>query len=1209
MRKSKILKKIIASGLAIILEINTFSVVPLGATEKASENNYPLVAGHIDSGYRAPILDMNQNDNGFPLLKSDVLPTEYDSRTFGYVTAVKNQGGYGTCWAFAAVAAMESYAISHGLVNSAADIDLSEYALAYMTFNDTSFTDSTGTTAGDVSSTTNMYESLRNGGNDNYVFKTLSKWAGLVNESDAPYTDVGTPEYEYDEDDISYILTGQYYINMANVEYVKKAIIENGAVASYYNADEEYSNNSSEGYMAYYHYTYEEISSNHAIAIVGWDDTIDRNNFTLFDSNGQPQIPSRDGAWLIKNSWSEYWGKDGYMWISYEDKVLSEATACVYEIAPSSTYDYNYQHDGGNVFGYYGLSNVKKYANRFEVSGNAKQEITAVSLAIKDANADYSIQIYLNPTTENPESGTAMLDTPISGSTTFAGYYTIPLSEVVEIEPEDSFSVVVEFDEYTQICFGINGSDSIGGDGGATVVNTTGDNQSYIYNGNSFNDVYEYFGTSSNVCVNFGIKAFAVDSVDEITASTITSIQSDGTAKLIINWQKVKDGITYTLLRSTSLDGEYSEVYSGTSTSYVDNSVEMNTTYYYKVRVFNSEHQPLDSSVKSGRVELPSTTLNSIKDEPNGIILNWDVVSVADGYNIYRSSDGHSYTKLVSVQNASEYCDTTAEHFVEYSYYIKPYLLSGSQQKEAMASNVLSISKKILKFVASNNSINQVQLSWQGVAQADGYVIYMGATDKSGKYDPKKLVATPSAGTTSYTLDISDYKRGQIAYFYIEAYKMSGDDKITCDVSSTTIYLLYEAVQNIKWNVDYYNGVSFLSVKWDDHISDMTVSQYYVNLYDSQGMVIPAMPKLTSTNSVNFYGVDYSQVYYATVVPKNIMGTFYAFEQNPRVSVGGSYVPISLKNIADVTYTKGQTVTLKAELTSEMPNFDYKYQWYEADSKTSSGKAITGETNSTYSPNTTTDSVKYYYCEVSGMYESNRKVNSNVVTVKSNNYKVNISNCTILAVPAQNYTGSAITPGVTVSYGGKNLAQGTDYTVSYSNNVNAGTASIIITGKGNYTGTKTINFVINKSLPTNVTSSIVNVNQTNNVISKITIGTTVDSLLKSMDQKENVAVYSGNTVASGSSALATGMLVKIVDGSKVVRQYTIVVSGDTNGDAKINVADMMSVKSHILKKSTLSGASYNAADVNGDGKINVADFMSVKGYILKKNSIPGVAVK
>ena len=1288
MRNSKILNKIIAAGLAIILEINTFGVVPLGATEKVYEDDYPLVVGHIDSGYSAPIIEMNQNDGEFPILRSNTIPSSYDARTKGHVTSVKNQGGYGTCWAFAAVAAMESYAISHGLVNSASDIDLSEYALAYMTFNDTSYVDSIGTTSGDVTTTNSMYNSLKNGGNDNYVFKTLSKWAGLLNETDAPYTDVGTPEVVYDESKISYVLTGQYYINMANVEYVKTAIMENGAVSAYYNADDEYGHYSS---GEFYHYTYKEIASNHAIAIVGWDDSIDRSNFITFDSNGNPQTPSRDGAWLIKNSWSSGWGKEGYLWISYDDKVLSRANACVYEIAPSYTYDYNYQHDGGNVFGYYGLTNTDKYANRFEVRGDKAQEITAVSLALNDANANYSIQLYLNPATDDPEDGNAMLSAPITGSTTFAGYYTIPLSEIVKVEPGDTFSVVVEFDEDTEISFGINESMEIGGGGTATVVNQTERNQSYIHNGYAFYDVYDYFGASSNLCVNFGIKAFTVECSDSITASTITTIQSDGVSSLTINWQKVKSGIEYTLLRSTSLEGPFEEVYTGTATSYVDNDVEMNTTYYYKVRVYNDEHQELDSAVKSGKVELQATVLKRLEDTADGVVLNWDAVSIADGYNIYRSSDGHSYTKIASVQSITEYCDTTAEHFVEYSYYIKTYKMINGVEKEAISSNVLSVSKKLLQFVVSNNSINKAELSWQGVNQADGYIIYVGGTDKDGEYDPKKEVATVSAGATSYTVDISNYKRGQTAFFYIEAYKMSGNTKIKTDVAGTSIYLLYDAVQNIKWYIDSSSG---LNIKWDSHVSDMTVTQYIVYLYDTEISDIIINTRLSSTNSAYFYSADYSQVDYVTVVPKNAMSTIYAFEQNPRVQVGGGYVPINIKNIADVTYTKGQTVTLKAELTQEMPNFDYKYQWYEASSKTSAGTKINGATESTYVPNTSSDTVKYYYCVVSGEYNGTRSVSSNVVTVQSNNYKVNINNCTISSssvqnytgnaitpavtvsyggknlvngtdytlsysnnvnagtatititgkgdytgtksitfkinplnmssatissVSAQNYTGSAITPAVTVSYGGKKLANGIDYTVSYSNNVNVGTATITITGKGNYTGTKTTTFVINKVepekvepekvVPDSITSSVVNVNQNSNVISKIKVGTTVETLLASMDQKESVVIYSGDTVVSGTSALATGMVVKILDGSKVVRQYTVVVTGDSNGDAKINVADMMSVKSHILKKSTLSGAYNMAADVNGDGKINVSDFMTVKGYILKKNDIPGIALK
>ena len=44
----------------------------------------------------------------------------------------------------------------------------------------------------------------------------------------------------------------------------------------------------------------------------------------------------------------------------------------------------------------------------------------------------------------------------------------------------------------------------------------------------------------------------------------------------------------------------------------------------------------------------------------------------------------------------------------------------------------------------------------------------------------------------------------------------------------------------------------------------------------------------------------------------------------------------------------------------------------------------------------------------------------------------------------------------------KTLVAGTDYTVTYKNNVKVGTATVVITGKGNFTGTKTITFTITK---------------------------------------------------------------------------------------------------------------------------------------------------
>ena len=73
--------------------------------------------------------------------------------------------------------------------------------------------------------------------------------------------------------------------------------------------------------------------------------------------------------------------------------------------------------------------------------------------------------------------------------------------------------------------------------------------------------------------------------------------------------------------------------------------------------------------------------------------------------------------------------------------------------------------------------------------------------------------------------------------------------------------------------------------------------------------------------------------------------------------------------------------------------------------------------------------------------------------------KVDISKCEF-TVKDQTYTGKALKPAVTVKYGSKTLKQGTDYTVSYKNNVKPGTATVTVTGKGDYTGSAKATFRI-----------------------------------------------------------------------------------------------------------------------------------------------------
>ncbi len=76
--------------------------------------------------------------------------------------------------------------------------------------------------------------------------------------------------------------------------------------------------------------------------------------------------------------------------------------------------------------------------------------------------------------------------------------------------------------------------------------------------------------------------------------------------------------------------------------------------------------------------------------------------------------------------------------------------------------------------------------------------------------------------------------------------------------------------------------------------------------------------------------------------------------------------------------------------------------------------------------------------------------------------RTSISKASVAKVANQAWTGKAIKPSPKVTIGGKPLNKGTDYTLSYADNTKAGTATITVTGKGSYTGTKTVTFKIMK---------------------------------------------------------------------------------------------------------------------------------------------------
>lgn len=158
---------------------------------------------------------------------------------------------------------------------------------------------------------------------------------------------------------------------------------------------------------------------------------------------------------------------------------------------------------------------------------------------------------------------------------------------------------------------------------------------------------------------------------------------------------------------------------------------------------------------------------------------------------------------------------------------------------------------------------------------------------------------------------------------------------------------------------------------------------------------------------------------------------------------------------------------------------------------------------------------------------------------------IDISKAVIGAIAAQQFTGKAVTPSLNVVYNGITLTPNVDYTAAYENNTKIGTAKVTITGKGNYKGTKSANFVItvkkNDSFTVgNYTYKITNANtngkgavtltgvknkSTKAKLKKISVGATVD-----IGGKKFAVTEIGNNAFSGCKKVTSATI-----GAKVTK--------------------------------------------------------------------------
>ena len=351
-------------------------------------------------------VDYDLVKNWIDLARDDeekLLPDAYDMRDYGRVTPVRDQGRYGTCWAFASLGAFESTLMPE---------DEEVFSTDHMTL-------------------CNSYNlGMNRGGEHTMSIAYLAAWQGPVYEEDDPYGDGKT------NPDLTAVkhLEEALVINDRDFDTLKSAIFRYGALETSLYSQMDYADSISAYYSednASYYYDGEEVP-NHDVVVVGWDDNYPKEKFT--------KMPEGDGAFICKNSWGEEFGDDGYFYVSYYDTNICNKSVVYTRIGEADNYDKIYQSD---LLGWVGLMGFGKeeayFANVYKAGEN--EEIAAVSFYATDVNTEF--EVYLVKNFENADS---LKDREfiVSGSMKHAGYYTVEFPEAVRLDDNSKYAVVVK---------------------------------------------------------------------------------------------------------------------------------------------------------------------------------------------------------------------------------------------------------------------------------------------------------------------------------------------------------------------------------------------------------------------------------------------------------------------------------------------------------------------------------------------------------------------------------------------------------------------------------------------------------------------------------------------------------------------------------------------------------------------------------------------
>jgi len=337
---------------------------------------------------------------------------KYDLRTLGRLTPVKDQGQWGTCWAFANVAALESQVLTG---DPSAAPDYSENNLVSQSGFGPFF----------------QSDAYTYGGYDAMAVAYFTRWAGPVGEIEDPYSQTHESPSPSSTTTLKHVqgvvmLPGRKSVR--DNALLKRMVMRYGAVSVGMLWSDFYY---SPGPAAYY--LGQRAGENHGVCIVGWNDDYSRSKFAAAAGR-----PPGNGAFLVRNSWGTGFGKSGYFYVSYYDRSFAFGDCTVYTRADDTgNFDDNYQYDTlgwTRAVGYPGKihPSIGWEANHF--TAIATENISAVGFYARSTNTKYAVYA---------GSGLGALSIQATGTAALPGFVTVSLATPLPVTTGDSFVVAV----------------------------------------------------------------------------------------------------------------------------------------------------------------------------------------------------------------------------------------------------------------------------------------------------------------------------------------------------------------------------------------------------------------------------------------------------------------------------------------------------------------------------------------------------------------------------------------------------------------------------------------------------------------------------------------------------------------------------------------------------------------------------------------------